>query len=328
MESAMKKRVSLLVLFLCGACYGGGGAAGRFTVMLSPDDGTVIRNYGDTTLAFFDLASDMIFRFEKEAVTAARLDNPEKILWQAPLANPSHWFPLAHAATEKVLAVESDRKIVGLDKATGKPLYTFDLGNAVVEGPSAPLGSLYLIDNSQTRVEAGSRAWGGPATMPEHPQPAKLSRFDIATGKIAWVLTSTDEKASPIWKMQPGGVVLGGDLSSAAWFFDEQAGRPLDKPPVTPAALPTFITQAATRANAADHATQQSIEEANRTYSVVSIPDPQTKGFKIAIRALQTPGDKKLWEYQPAMPGPDGNIPGLVRTRAGILVHVNWIRLD
>jgi hypothetical protein len=193
--------------------------------------GQLTAELGETSGDLLDPVAFVRYRYHNGRVSATPLDQPDKELWSASVKAVMKGRGPAWQLLPKLIAILGEDTITGVDRATGKVLYTTP-SEHFTDSPASVRymleeqpPSLYMIDDRALREQLRR-------DRPNSHPPATLARFDLLTGKFLWktsIITPTGLKLRPLG-LDPCGMIQG-ENDNEEFYFDPATGKALDKSP-------------------------------------------------------------------------------------------------
>lgn len=198
---------------------------------LVTSDGKLAAALGETRSELLDPAAFVRYRYHEGRITATPLDKPSEVLWSAPAKPQMQGRAPLWRLLPDVLVVIGEDSLTGIDRASGKALYT-TAAEGFTRNPyflkyagetdTPPVPTLYLIDDSAPQAQEKPAA------------PGRLAKFDLTKGRFLWksdIVTAAGKKFRPC-ELDARGIVRGPD-EGEDYFFDPATGKALDKAPFT-----------------------------------------------------------------------------------------------
>jgi len=239
--------LTLLALFL-GAMDALARGIGVKSFLLDAQ-GKLTTELGETRGELLDPAAFVRYRYHEGRVTAVPLDqpnNPDKVLWSANVKAIQQGRGPAWQLLPTLIVVLGEDTITGLDRTTGKTLYTTPSGNFTDSPASVRYQlednppSLYMIDDRALREQLRR-------DRPNSHPPATLARFDLLTGKFLWktsIITPAGLKLRPMGLDARG--LIEGENDDEVFYFDPATGKATDQAALEKATtlpLPPKVTE-------------------------------------------------------------------------------------
>lgn len=226
--------LNCFVAFASPALARGSGTWSYFVT----SEGQLAASLGETSNDLLDPMAGVQFRYHDGRVTAATFAKPDRVLWSVGAGQQLHAHKPNFRLLPEILVVIGDNTITGIDRASGKVLYTTDadsftretgdlfLLRALEDAP--PMAKTLLLIDNTAQEKQHHRGMKFPNV------PARLARFDLLTGKFEWktnIVTAAGENIVPV-DIDPRGIVGGiTPYGNADFVFDPTTGRALAKLP-------------------------------------------------------------------------------------------------
>ena len=339
----MSKHASLaLTLLALLALQDAALARGRGTYCyLVTADGQLAASLGETRSDLLDPQGFVRYRYHEGRVTAVPLDKPDTVLWSAPAKPQSAGLAPLWKLTPDVLVIFGEDSITGLERTSGKALYSTTADGFTrspyymqfaSESDTPPAPTLYLIDVTAQQEQV----------TPTPTVPARLARFDLRSGKFLWktsIITAAGRKIRPS-EIDPHGCVQGQQMDDE-FYFDVATGKALDKAPANDnTAEPRDVPQRAqtspdkieyhdaegrlmwSRVQPGEKGTPL---RAGETLLVPTVTDRST----VSLVALNIKDGAQRWKLAlPQGPFADSVTVDVQPAKSGYLVQVHWLVLD
>jgi outer membrane protein assembly factor BamB len=195
-------------------------------------DGKLIRKLDTTRWDFVDTVRELIYQRSDTTFTVRRFTGAKRFS-PIPIHVDKEWYgtEVEWRGTGGLLALLSNKHVLGVERITGKEVYRKPLEDFVVALSPYPKSDFWDVETnrefSHFRYLLNSKQ--------DTSVPPILAKLDLRTGKLLWKRTIPPRnKQNLVVQTVARGVVEGEKWS---FYFDPDTGEPLTKVPTSPEAM-------------------------------------------------------------------------------------------